>query len=106
MRAVVVGGSGQIGGWLLRSLRERGHEAIGTFATHALPGLVRLDGEDLGGAAAWLREQRPDVVFYPAGFTYVDGCEREPGRAWGANFEQPLHLARAAAEAGGRFVYF
>ena len=29
MRAVVIGGSGQIGGWLLRTLADRGHEAVG-----------------------------------------------------------------------------
>ena len=27
LRAVVIGGSGQIGGWLLRVLAERGHHA-------------------------------------------------------------------------------
>src|SRR5688572_10381326 len=69
MKAVVVGGSGQIGGWLLRALGERGHEAVGTFATVAYPGLVHLDAADLKGSADWLRGQRPEVVFYPAGFT-------------------------------------
>ena len=34
----------------------------------------------LAAAAAWLAEQAPDVVFYPAGFTWVDGCERD--RRW------------------------
>ena len=46
------------------------------------------------------------MVFYPAGFTWVDGCERDPARARAANLEQPLNLARAAAEVGARFVYF
>ena len=70
------------------------------------PGLVPLDAADLAAAAAWLREQRPDVVFYPAGFTWVDGCERDPARARAANLDQPLNLARVAAEVGARFVYF
>src|ERR1019366_2753823 len=42
----------------------------------------------------------------PAGFTWVDGCERDPAKARAANLEQPLGLARVAAEGGGRFVYF
>ena len=46
------------------------------------------------------------MVFYPAGFTWVDGCERDPGRARAANLEQPMNLACAAAEMGARFVYF
>jgi dTDP-4-dehydrorhamnose reductase len=106
MRAVVIGGSGQIGGWLLRLLAERGHEAVGTYATAAFPGLVQLDAADLERAAQWVREQRPDVVFYPAGFTWVDGCERDPAHARAANVDQPLNLAHAAARLGARFVYF
>ena len=106
VRAVVVGGSGQIGGWLLRTLADRGHEAVGTYSTVAYPGLVHLDAANLAASAAWLLEQRPDVVFYPAGFTWVDGCERDPARARSANVEQPLNLARAAAEIGAKFVYF
>jgi dTDP-4-dehydrorhamnose reductase len=106
IRAVVVGGSGQIGGWLLRTLADRGHEAVGTYSTVAYPGLVHLDAANLAASAAWLLEQRPDVVFYPAGFTWVDGCERDPARARSANVEQPLNLARVAAQIGARFVYF
>ena len=106
MRAVVIGGSGQIGGWLLRWLAERGHRSVGTYATVPFPKLVPLDAADLVGAAAWLRGQEPDVVFYPAGFTWVDGCERDPARARAANLEQPLNLARVAADLGARFVYF
>ncbi len=105
MRAVVIGGSGQIGGWLLRQLAERGHQGVGTYATVAYPGLHPLDAAD-PGAAAWVVAQRPDVVFYPAGFTWVDGCERDPARARSANLEEPLAIARAAADAGARFVYF
>jgi dTDP-4-dehydrorhamnose reductase len=106
MRAVVVGGSGQIGGWLLRILERRGHEASGTYCSVAYPGLTRVDGADLPGAAAWLRSRRPDVVFFPAGFTYVDGCQRDPARARAANLDQPLNLARVAADLGARLVYF
>jgi dTDP-4-dehydrorhamnose reductase len=106
LRCLVIGGSGQIGSWLLRTLATRGHQAVGTYATVALPGLARLDASELSQAAAWVREQGPDVVFYPAGFTWVDGCERDPQRAFSANLEQPLNLARAAALEGARFVYF
>ncbi|MDR3638906.1 MAG: SDR family oxidoreductase [Isosphaeraceae bacterium] len=106
MRAVVIGGSGQIGGWLLRVLTERGHEAVGTYSTVPFDGLVPLDASHLAESANWLRAQAADVVFYPAGFTWVDGCERDPARARSANVEQPLNLARAAAETGARFISF
>ncbi|HEY2155510.1 MAG TPA: SDR family oxidoreductase [Isosphaeraceae bacterium] len=106
MRALVIGGSGQIGGWLLRALAERCHQAIGTYHTVPQAGLVPLDASRLDEAADRLRSARPDVVFYPAGFTWVDGCERDPARARDANLHQPLNLARAASEFGSRFVYF
>ncbi len=105
MRAVVIGGSGQIGGWLLHHLAHDGHEAIGTYATREFPGLTRLDAA-ASDASAWVAAQRPDAVFYPAGFTWVDGCEKDPERARAANRAQPCAIARAAADAGARFVYF
>ncbi|WZO98212.1 SDR family oxidoreductase [Isosphaeraceae bacterium EP7] len=106
MKALVIGGSGQIGGWLLNSLAARGHEARGTYATVPTAGMDRLDAAELDAASAYVRSQRPDVVFYPAGFTWVDGCERDPERARAANLDQPLNLARAVADIGGRFVGF
>jgi dTDP-4-dehydrorhamnose reductase len=121
MRAVVIGASGQIGGWLLRRLAERGHHAVGTYNTAAYPGLVHVDAASQGLAASWLKAQRPDVVFYPAGFTWVDGCERDPERAFAANRDEPLNLARVVRDlmgksprspvewaegTGPRFVYF
>ena len=105
MRAVVVGASGQIGGWLAHWLEAGNHEIVGTYATVPFPGLVPLDAADGSAASRLLRENRPDVVFYPAGFTWVDGCERDPARARASNLDQPLHLAREAAALGARFVY-
>ena len=106
MKAIVIGGSGQIGGWLLRHLADRGHEAQGTYRTIAYPGLVRLDASDQEAAARWVHAERPDVVFYPAGFTWVDGCERDRARAQSANRDEPLNLARAARDCGAKFVYY
>lgn len=106
MKAVVIGGSGQIGGWLLKHLESRGHDATGTYNTVAYPGLSPLDGADLERSTSWIRAQKPDVVFFPAGFTWVDGCEKDPEKARGANLVQPLNMARVAAETNARFVYF
>lgn len=106
MKAVVIGGSGQIGGWLLRSLARRGHDAVGTYNTVQYPDLVPIDGADLEFAADWVRSQKPDVLFFPAGFTWVDGCERDHTKARGANLDQPMNLARVAAELGSKFVYY
>lgn len=106
MKAIIVGASGQIGSWLSRLWQKRGHEAVGTYREHAYPGLKKLDTADEESAARLVREVRPDVVFYPAGFTWVDGCERDEPRAYAENLAQPLSMARAAKDAGARFVAF
>lgn len=106
MLALVIGGSGQIGGWLLRHLADRGHRALGTYATVPYPELHPLNAADRDAAARWVAAQKPDVLFYPAGFTWVDGCEKDPAKARASNLEEPLNLARAAADSGARFVYF
>ena len=101
MRSLVIGGSGQIGSWLLHHLADRGHEATGTYASVAFPGLASLNAAD-PGAVDWVRDQQPEVIFYPAGFTWVDACERDPARARAANLEEPLRIASATP---ARFVY-
>ena len=63
-------------------LAERGHEAVGHLrhgrrSPAWSPRRRRPGRRGRPGSAS----QRPDVVFYPAGFTWVDGCERDPGRA-------------------------
>ncbi len=105
MKAVVIGASGQIGGWLMWHLAERGHVSVGTYSTVGYPGLVELRAGE-AGATEWLLSEAPDVVFYPAGFTWVDGCERDPQRAMAANRDEPMEMARASALCGARFVSF
>jgi len=106
LRAFVVGGSGQIGGWLLRVLEARGHQGVGTYSTREFPGLIPFNAGDRDAVKALIERHRPDVVFYPAGFTWVDGCERDEPKAMAANLHEPRQVAEAAAEAGARFVYF
>ena len=55
MRAVVVGGSGQIGGWLSRFLAERGHHSVGTYSSQAFADLVPLDASNPEAVTALLR---------------------------------------------------
>lgn len=47
----------------------------------------------------------PDVVIHTAAMTDVDGCERDPRRAWQVNALGTQHVAATASEAGARLVY-
>ncbi|MCO5167745.1 MAG: SDR family oxidoreductase [Planctomycetes bacterium] len=106
MRALVIGGSGQIGGHLLEQLQAAGHLAVGTFATSPAPGLVQLALDDDHAVGAALADVRPDVVLLPAGWTWVDGNEDDPARARRENTEAPLRVARRCRGAGALFVTY
>ncbi len=106
MRALVVGASGQLGGHLLGRLRADGHLAIGTYASHAVPGLVKVDLEDGAALRAALLDVRPDVVIVSAGWTWVDGCEDDPERCQRLNCDIPLEVARLSAEQRALFVVY
>merc|ERR1719201_2497446 len=48
----------------------------------------------------------PDIVCICAGWTWVDGCERDPDRAMLLNCHGPAAVARAAKAVGAKVVYF
>jgi dTDP-4-dehydrorhamnose reductase len=106
MRALVIGASGQVGAALLRVLRARGHEAVGTWAHHAFPGLVPLDFADAAAVERLIGETRPDWVLCPAALSHVDYCEEHPEEAFAANLHAPLAAAKTAGRAGAGFVYY
>ncbi|MCW8138922.1 MAG: SDR family oxidoreductase [Planctomycetota bacterium] len=106
MRALVIGGSGQIGGHLLEGLRAGGHAAVGTYATSPAPNLVQLALDDDGAVDAALGDVRPDVVFLPAGWTCVDANEDDPARSRRENLEAPLRVARRCRDQCALFVTY
>lgn len=106
MRALVIGASGQVGAALLHVLRSRGHEAQGTHAQYAAPGLAHLDLTDHAAVASAVAQARPDWIFCPAGLSFVDYCEEHPDEAMAANRDGPAAAARAAEAAGAGFVYY
>jgi dTDP-4-dehydrorhamnose reductase len=106
MRALVIGASGQMGAALLHVLRARGHEAVGTWAHEAYPGLVPLDFTDSAATERLVTGTRPDWVICPAALSHVDYCEEHPDEAFAANLHGPFAAATAAARVGAGFVYY
>ena len=105
MKLLVIGGSGLIGSHVLTAARQAKHDAVGTFRGHALPGLVQLDCTDSAAVASLLETEKPDALIHAAGWTWVDGCEDDPRRAFAENAEQPTAIAAQCLRIGCRFVY-
>jgi dTDP-4-dehydrorhamnose reductase len=106
VKLLVIGASGLIGSHVLRAAREANHDVVGTFRGYAQPGLVHLDCGDGAAAALLLETEKPDAVVHAAGWTWVDGCEDDPRRAFAENAEQPTAIAAQCKRIGCRFVYF
>ncbi len=105
----MTGGSGFVGGALVRRLRGRGDEVIGLARSDVAA--QRLDS--LGATVVSGHVLDPDVMatamsgcdlaFHVAGMN--SHCPKEPGALWRTNVEGPRAAVRAAAHAGvGRVV--
>jgi len=67
--------------------------------------LPELDITDREAIRRAIREFRPDVVIHAAAWTDVDGCAREPERAFRVNALGTQNVALACAEAGAALLY-
>lgn len=48
---------------------------------------------------------QPDTVIHAAAYTDVDGCERDPDRAFATNSQGTLHVVEVCREVGAKLVY-
>jgi len=96
MKILVTGGRGMLGSDLCEAL-----------AAHEVRG-VDIEDFDLTDASAVreaLAAARPEMVVHCAAWTDVDGCERDPERAFLHNGSGTWNLAAAAADVGATVVY-
>jgi dTDP-4-dehydrorhamnose reductase len=96
-RALVTGGSGQLGSDLSELLE-------GDWQISAPPH-AELDITDNDAVARALEAARPDVVFNCAAFHNVDLCEREEDRSFEVNARAVKRLAERCAEAEATLVH-
>lgn len=106
MRALVIGASGMVGGALTRALRQRGHEAIGTYRSHKIEDYFSLDVNDGPATESLVLQTKPDWIFCPAGMTRADLCEEKPSEAWKHTVEGPLNIGRIGQRIGAGFVFY
>ncbi len=96
MRIFITGHKGQLGRTLYAALAEH------TLTGCDLPELDITDREAIGAAIAGFA---PDVVIHAAAWTDVDGCARDPNKAYRANALGTQNVALACAACGAAMVY-
>ena len=101
MKILITGASGMLGTDLRKALGAE-HELVLTDVV----GDVRfLDVTDTGSVMSTVAEVRPDVVIHAAAYTDVDGCERDPDKAYLVNGLGTWNVATACREYDAAVVY-
>lgn len=109
-RTLIVGAGGQVGAALHDYLlQSSGAESVLPSARAPREGWQQLDLALLQScldAESLLEHQRIGAILCVAGYTYVDGCESEPERAFQVNAYGPSALAGYAHRRDIPFVYY
>lgn len=108
-RILLLGGSGQVGTELRRSLAGLGELVVATRDGRDVEGVAGVEQADLADPAslgALVDRLRPDTVVNAAAHTAVDRAESEPELAFRINAEAPAALAAACARNGARLVHY
>ena len=98
MKIVILGVGGRLGAALLREYRDK-FDVTGFNHTQLDLSDLRAVRERLGGTSF-------DVLINAAGFTKVDLCETQPGRAFLINAEALLVVAEICDEKNARLIHF
>lgn len=97
MRVLVTGGTGQLGRALVR-LAPTEHEVVALAS-------AGCDVTDFASVRAAVSRHRPDLVIHAAAMTDVDGCERDPRRAYLVNAIGTQNVAAVAHQVGASLAY-
>lgn len=107
-RLLVVGGSGQIGGAVVRRLDASNRPVEFTYrTTNAQIGdltTYQLDIRDRARTVEVITQSEPDVVVHAAAATDVDRCETDPELAQAVNLEGTKHVAEACKQVDAHLV--
>ncbi len=97
MKVVVTGSGGMVGRAVRRHCEDSGDLVI-PYDHRS------LDISDSDLVMRKIQEDKPEVVINCAAWTDVDGCERDPRKAFAANAFGPENLARASRAVNATFV--
>lgn len=97
MKVMIVGENGQLG----KTLMHTAPSMVTVFALD-LPGFDITNADQVNQT---VDAERPAVIINASAYTAVDRAEEESELAFRVNAQGPLHLARAAKNAGARMIH-
>lgn len=106
MKLVVIGASGLVGSHVWKLASKTGWSVTGTTRSADSTSLRQLEVADETALKAFLESEKPDAVVYAAGWTWVDGCEKDPARSRRENHDYPVRVAKWCQARGAKFAYF
>ncbi|MDE2386016.1 MAG: dTDP-4-dehydrorhamnose reductase [Alphaproteobacteria bacterium] len=101
MKILLLGGTGQVGHELQRSLG-----VLGELAVPGQGGIPRIDLAEGAGLRQAINTIRPDVIVNAAAYTAVDKAETERDAATAVNAAAPAIMAEAARQLGAALVHY
>ena len=109
MKFLVTGATGQLGYDVLRELKKRNYEAVGTDLAeeNETNSYVSMDITDEICMRDTLERIRPEVVVHCAAWTNVDGAEEPENqkKVWNINVEGTKNLARMCRKLDAKMIY-
>lgn len=96
MRVLVFGASGMLG-----------KDLLAAFPKDNVVGLSSQDADlrDDSGVLSAVQQAQPEWIILSAAYTDVDGCEKDPARAFAVNRDGAASVARAAIQMGSRLIF-
>ena len=104
MKILLLGGNGQVGRELRRSLAPLGELVVAT--RDGIDADVAADFEASASLAKLIRDVGADVVVNAAAYPAVDKAETDADAAFRINAEAPAAIAAACAESGALLVHY
>ena len=109
MRVLVTGANGMLGQDLCPMLEKAGHQVIrtdvGVREGMQVPAWEPLDITNTDAVLQCVAVQKPDAIIHGAAYTDVDGCERDPDRAFRINELGTWNIAAACGEHNLKMAY-
>lgn len=104
MKVLLLGGNGQVGRELRRSLPALGEVIVATRDGRGADAIADLDRPD--SLPALIEGLAPDVVVNAAAYTAVDEAETDADAAFRVNAEAPAAIARACMATDALLVHY